>query len=206
METNQVGSAASSAVDSVDQVSGDVQVSTSESQSGSVAYETHKRLLGQKKKTEARLEELERELEERRNREREAEEKSLAEQGEYKKLLELERKKSADLSTKMETTNQQLVMGTKYQAFVDQLPGELSNRKYLSLADVEKIAIDPETGEVDGDSVKMVVDDFVKEHARLLNNKKIPGVPNRASAPVSTATDPKQAKWDIIDSNLNKIF
>ena len=70
--------------------SGDAGGTTTDdgSGSGSVAYETHRRLLGEKKKVQEERDRLRDEIERRDAEAQAAEKKRLEEQGEYKKLLE----------------------------------------------------------------------------------------------------------------------
>ena len=67
---------------------------------GFVKYETYRKTVGAEKKLRAKVKEYEDKLNQIASEKEEAEKEKLAEQGEYKKLLELERKKREEFEAK----------------------------------------------------------------------------------------------------------
>lgn len=150
----------------------------------SVSYETHARLLAQRKKDQDARKTLEDKVTAFEKSAKEAEDAKLSEQGEFKKMVvqrdeELAEKAQelAQSKADLDQANKNLTNGVKLQAFVDKLPGRIKNHEYLSFADTDAIAIDPETGRVDEGSLNKVVNGFVEKHASLLETKgiKLPG-------------------------------
>jgi hypothetical protein len=162
---------------------------TSESPSGqdehstqkdSVKYETYQKSVRQEKSLREKLSTVESQLAEFKTREQEVEEKRLAEQGEYKKLLELERKKRQEFESKVEENERNVLLAHKLNAFKESLPGKgLARPEYYDWVDHDSIVIDPDTGIVDQSSVEAAVNKFVQDHHRLLDTSK-PGLPNQA--------------------------
>lgn len=142
-----------------------------------VSYATHKRLLEQRKNTQRENEELKAKLAEFETAQKAAEDSKLAQQGEYKKLLEQREKELNDLRgkhSKLETT---IVNDYKLRAFESHLPGKIKNDKYLRFVNLDAIAINPESGEVDEESVKSTVAEYVKEHGDLIARIDAPKLP-----------------------------
>lgn len=150
-----------------------------------VSYETHRRILSQRKKDQEKIKEFEERFAEIDRVNKTAEEQKLAEQGEFKKIVELRDKKIDELSNKLqsvveEKTNvEKTVKDThKLQAFYEKLPGKIAKKEYLSFVDLEKIAYDPETGVIDNQSVDLVVNDFMENHSKLIEAPKGHKLPN----------------------------
>ncbi|MGV8130653.1 MAG: hypothetical protein ACP5N7_00960 [Candidatus Pacearchaeota archaeon] len=157
-----------------------------------VSYETYSKLLSQRKKDQERLAALEKERAEIEEKRKLDEESKLNEKGEYKKLIEIREQKINELSSKIseyennyKTLEEQLINRKKLEMFISKLPARLTDSEYLKLVDFDEIAIDPETKEVDKDSLTKVVNLFVTKHARLLEKKQT-NMPNEA-----TTTSPK---------------
>lgn len=144
-----------------------------------VKYETYKKTLNQEKNLRAKLEQASQELEEFKRKEQELEEKTLQEQGEYQKLLELERKKREEMEQKASQYEQSIMQAHKLNAFKEKLPGQIANPAYYDFVDLEKIVINPETGEIAEESVQSAVDEFLGSHQRLIVTKNS-GLPNQA--------------------------
>ena len=148
-------------------------------QDKTVAYTTYKKVLSQEKNLRARLEEANALLAEKEAKEQAETEKRLSEQGEYKKLLELERKKREELEGKTKDYERSILDAHKLNAFKEKLGGRVANPAYYDFVDIESIAINPDTGEIDNASVQNVVDKFVVEHPTLIRTTK-PMLPNQA--------------------------
>jgi len=178
-----------------------------------VAYETYQRLLDQRKADQAKLktfEEKEAELEKQR---KELEESKLKDEGNWKALLEAREEKLIELANqKTEYENkvlmfeQQFQEAAKLQALQEAIGGKFKHKSYYNLVDTDKIIVNPESGEIDQDSVKKYADSFLKEHKELIAFSK-PQVHDRAPGQsgsmtyeewlVLAKTDPKKAKEKI---------
>jgi len=150
---------------------GDQSGNQPESKPGeSVSYETHKRLLGEAKRAKEERDRLKAELEAKAAAEREAEEKRLAENQEYKKLLEIREKELNEAKGRLDNMSRAQQDAKKLDAFLTSLDGKV-DRKYWGLIDIDKIAFDPESQQVDEMSVKSLVDEFRKEHGILIDSQ-----------------------------------
>jgi uncharacterized protein YhaN len=152
-----------------------------------VSYETYQKLLSQRKKDQERLATLEKEQAELLDRKKQDEEHKLNEKGEYKKIIELRESKISELSSKIselengaKNLEEQLTARKKLEAFLTKLPARLIDKDYLRLVDFDEIIVDPDTREVDNESLDNAVNSFVKKHGRLLETKKT-GMPNDAT-------------------------
>lgn len=136
-----------------------------------VAYETHRKLLGEKKAAaerarvaEARTAELEAE-------DKARTEKKLQDDGEHKKMLEIREKELAEARAKIAASDAQMADSRKLDAFLNTLEGKV-DRKFWNHIDLEKVIIDPTTNEVDEMSVTKAVEQFKAEYPEIIN---IPG-------------------------------
>ena len=142
-----------------------------------VQYETYSRVLSQHKKSQAEAENLRAKLAEYEAKEKELENKRLAEQGDYKKLLENERKARAEEEAKRKQYEKQLLDGHKLNALLEKLPGKIKRPEYYSFIDTDKIIIDPTSGHIDERSVEEVKTEFIRDHFALLE------ISNKATLP-----------------------
>lgn len=128
----------------------------------SVSYETHRRLLDEKKKAVAQKAELEARLASFEAKERQAEEEKLKQTGEYQKLLTLREQENQLLKTKLDSFDSHIKKASKLNAFMKAAGTELDD-KWLPLVDVEQIAFRPDAdGEIDMLSVQASVETFKK--------------------------------------------
>lgn len=105
-----------------------------------------------------------------------AEESRLREQGEYKTLLEQREQQLEELKSSLEKANgetdsykQSIVNLRKASAFERELGGKLKKDSYWTHVDFDKIAVNPENGEIDKASLKTVADGFIKEYKELVS-------------------------------------
>lgn len=150
-----------------------------------VAYATHKQLLAQHKRTKSENDELRAKLEAYEAQQREIEENKLRQQGELKKLLDLKEKEISEYKGKYTKLEQTVINDYKTRAFEKALPGKIRNEKYLNFVDLNTIVINPESGEIDQDSLKVTVDQFMKEHGESLVARQATGKLPTASTPVT---------------------
>lgn len=134
----------------------------------------NKELLGKLKAAQEKLAEIER-------KNQETEEARLKEQGEFKKLAEARQKKLEENEARLKQIETNLQNGKKLSAFLKAAPVK---DKFWDIIDLDKIAVDPETGEPDATSVQQYADIFKQTYSEVLDVQKKPGMPNQ-----STPTD-----------------
>lgn len=142
-----------------------------------VSYETFDKLLNQRKKDREKLDTYEKQLQELSGWKKQIEESESIKKGEYEKILTTYKTENETLKSKLSEVQRSIVDGQKYNAFLDKLPGRLDRNEFLQFVDIEKIAIDPETGVVDEKTVQATVDNFVKNYGKLItatNSKSLP--------------------------------
>lgn len=161
---------------------------------GSVSFETHQTLLTQRKQDQAKLKEYESELNVFRDAEKKRAEEKLASEGNFKALLESREneikalnEKVTSLTNQVSTFEETFTETKKLNALFKEIGGTLKHKDYYHLVDLKKIAMDPETNEVDAKSLKAFATDFVKDHKDLLNFGvgKMPGGAPQASSSIS---------------------
>ena len=135
-----------------------------------VNYETHRKLLDEKKKIQAKLDEI-------LLRDKEREEAEARKRGDFEALLkarneELEREKQA-----REELENRIVQGRKMNAVLEALGGNVDT-KWLKLIDVSQVAVHPETGEIDQFSVAKQADALKKEWPEMV--KSVGKLPQQA--------------------------
>jgi len=180
------------------QVDGGESSASDKGQSGDtgdkVSLDTHRRTLSSLKNAQLRMKELEQRVSEWETKQRADEEKVLQEKGEWTKLVELKTKQLMEMQAKLAEREAQesalkrtLFDAAKLQAVRERLPGQLLRPEYAQFIDVDKIAMNPETNEIDEDSVAMVTDEFVRSHAGLLkrDGRQLPNGSPSATAKLS---------------------
>jgi len=137
-----------------------------------VSYDSHQKLLKEKKAIQARLADFEK-------KEKEAAEAKAKADGNYKQLLEERDKKIAELEGTVSEGNKRWESTAKLNAFLDSVDGEIP-KQYWSLIDIENIAINPETELPDEMSVKEAVKKFSKTYPDVVKKRtgsKLPNTP-----------------------------
>lgn len=128
----------------------------------SVSYETHRRLLDEKKREQAARKQLEAEVEAFRAKERQIEEDKLRQQGEFQKLLQLREQENESLKGKLNSFESRFQAASKINAFIKAAGTDL-DEKWLRLVDVNSIQFRPDQdGEIDMMSVQSAVETFKK--------------------------------------------
>jgi hypothetical protein len=154
-----------------------------------------KKLLGQRKADKQKADELAsklKEVEEKLSlftkKEQDLQEQKLQEQGNFKALLEqrekelkkLEKEKT-EAEKKVKEFERNFTDMRKLNLFFDKIGGKLKQKEYLSLVETEKIAIDPESGEVDEKSLSDYASEFLTKHKPLVAFKSAQ-LPNEAGS------------------------
>lgn len=136
-----------------------------------VSYETHKKLLGEKKRVaeenaalKARLDALEADA-------RKREEEDLKAKADWQKLAELREKEANDLKAQVEANKKIFSEAKKIDSFTKSL-GSTIPPQYLGLIDTDEILMDPATGKVDEGSVTKAVENFRARYPEIIATRK----------------------------------
>lgn len=155
-----------------------------------VKYESFDKLVGQLKRQKEMNEQLNQKVQEFELEKRRIEESKLAEQGEYKKLLEMRTSEISQLSEQLESerrnselANKTLIDAQKLQAVYEELPGRVRNPSYMQFIDLDQVAYDPETGRIDRESAKLAANYFAEEHSALIDTSHIGRLPGNSAKP-----------------------
>jgi len=150
------------------------QSETGDKPKDSVSYETHRKLLDEKKKIQAKLEAIEAEK-------RQAEEADLVRKGETQKLLDLAKKEAEELRSKLTQKEQREMQAKKMSAVIRGLGTSVDEKWYGVLGQhIDDVVLNPDTGEVEMMSVTSIVDELKKTWPEML---KKPAVGMPADAP-----------------------
>lgn len=183
-------------MDNVNQLDGSADLSTKPSgladeiKEDKVSYESHQKMLKQLKATQAKLNEvqaLEEKLKAYEAEKADLEEKKLMERGEFQKLNEELKKQLRVRDEQLSIVEKQTLRTVKLQAFQRHLGGRIADESYYSFVDTDKIAIDPVTKDVDEETVKSYVNEFVGKHKRLVDFGTTT-LPNSAATPSKSLT------------------
>lgn len=140
----------------------------------SVSYDTHRKLLDEKKKLQAKVEAWEAEK-------KAKDEEELVRKGETQKLLDLAKKEAEELRTKLTQKEQRELQAKKLSAVIRGLGSNVDEKWYGVLGQhIDDVIVNPETGEVEMMSVTNIVEDLKKTWPEML---KKPGVGMPADAP-----------------------
>lgn len=158
----------------------------SEKTQETVAYETHKRVLRERKADLEKRKALEAELEAFKEDARKREEAALEEQGKYKELTEHFKNELKRTQAALSERDEMINDGIKLQAFKSKIGGEFKNPKYMSFVDLAKIEL-REDGTVDEGTLEMTVNSFLKEHGsdllKIGTGRKMPSDAPRMGLP-----------------------
>ena len=138
----------------------------------SVKYSTYKRVVSSEKNWKAKAEELQAQIEAQNNA-------ALAEQGKYKELYENAQEANKALQTQIAKEQQDRQDFMKLRAMVGAIDGKV-DAKYYGLMPIDKVLVDPETGEIDQMSVTKAVETFRQEHGILIQGTKPAQMPAQA--------------------------
>lgn len=139
----------------------------------SVSYETHRKLLDEKKKIQARLEQIETER-------KATEEAELAKKGELQKLLDLRTKEASELREKLQTEEARKLQAKKLSAIVRGLGSPVEEKWYGVLSNhIDDVVYNPDADEIEQMSVTAVVENLKKTWPEMLK-RPAAGMPNAA--------------------------
>lgn len=157
-------------------------------QDGFVKFETYDKVMNRMKKLESIVADKDQTISSFQTEIKQREESELAKNGEYKKLLELEKAKNQDLNNKVTEVSgerdsmfQTVVRARKEQAVIEKLPGKVKNTAYYDFISWDDVAMNPETGEIDHESAVQVANTFAEKHPELLEAKQMGKLPSGAT-------------------------
>jgi hypothetical protein len=143
-------------------------------QRDSVTYETHRKLLDEKKKLQARLSEIETDK-------RQKEEEEMTRKGETQKLLELAKKEADELRSKLNAKEQREVQAKKLSAVIRGMGSNVDEKWFGVIGQhLDEVVYNPDLGEVEQMSVTAIVEDLKKTWPEMLKKSPV-GMP--ADAP-----------------------
>lgn len=132
-----------------------------------VTLETHRKLLDEKKKAQAKLDEL-------LAKEKEREEADAKKRGDYEAILKAREEELQSERSKRLEIEGTLTQGRKLSAVIDALGGSVDPRWY-KLIDISNVAINPDSGEVDALTVAKVAESLKREWPEMLRaTSKLP--------------------------------
>lgn len=157
----------------------------------SVSYETHRKLLDEKKKAQARLKELE-------DAEKRRQEEALLNEGKLKEALELREKELKETREQLNLFNERERQAKKLRAVIKGLgAGDLDDKWYTVIGqEIDGVAIDDD-GNVDAGSVQKVVDGLKKNWPEMLR-KPSAALPN--GTPSGGPAFISRAEWKKLSS------
>ena len=149
------------------------------------ATSTNERLLNQYKDAKGKLQGFKQKEEEALTLQKQQEEERLRKEGNLQVLLDQRDEQikmlQSDLSTVKEelgNKDESILNLKKASAFEKQIGGKIKNGKYWNLVDFNSIAVNPETGEIDKDSLAQYAGEFVKDHQALVDFGSTGNLPN----------------------------
>lgn len=136
-----------------------------------VSYDTHRRVLDEKKRIQAELEQFRKEKSER-------EQKELEAKGEYQKMLENERAERAKAEAKLKQVEEQETGRRKLGAILSAVGGKIDS-KFFGLVPIEDVAVDPDSGEIDAMSVTKAVEKLKATYPEIIKGTGGPKLPGQ---------------------------
>lgn len=165
----------------------------------SVAYDTYRKLLGEKKKRDEELEAAKARLSELQKAERERHEAELKQKEDFKSLLQLREEEMKKKDSELHELKSSLEAGAKLRAFLDSVNGVVE-KQYWTLVDIDQIKIDPTTNMPDPISVESLARKFEQEYGLVLKAKGAPKtLPNTAAQ--GTTAKITVSEWKALKSS-----
>lgn len=166
-----------------------------------VRYETHKKLLGEKKETQERLRKAQEELDAYKAKEQERQNKELESQGNYRKLLEQKDDELKRVKLENDAIITSLNEAKKRQAVLKNISGMVPPNAH-ALLPINMVKLD-ENGELDEQSVKAAAQIFEQEYSfAVQRNVRNGGMPTDAANPQSKKLTRKE--WEALPTKEMK--
>lgn len=145
-----------------------------------VSYDTHKKLLAQRKADQQKLQEVNAKLAEYEANQKAAEEQALKETNQWKEVAEKKESELTDAQNKLKHINDSIVRAEKVDAFEKVLGAKLADPSFANFINHENIVMDAD-GNIDSESVNAEVNAFRERFGdRLIVNTNIPTIPGGA--------------------------
>lgn len=179
----------------------DTELADSSSGKDTVAYETYKKVVAEKKRRDAELAAKDEELKKLKAAEKERVEAELKAKEDYKKLLEIREKEIQEKDRQLKEVMSDIEQSTKFEALLSALPGQVP-KKFWSMIDTAQIVIDPNTGSPDPSSVKKAAEAFQANFPELIVQPGKAKLPNAAAA--GTGQQMNDELWKSLDPKQKK--
>lgn len=183
--------AASSGTTAANQASSDIPPSDKP-----VSYETHRKLLKERKEFEEELTRL-------RTEKADKEKKDLEDRGEFQKIAQNEKQRADEAAAKLAEYEQRFEQAKKLKAFLGALGSEV-DEKFFGFLPVEQIAIDPETREINMTSVAKAAETFKTQYPELLRSKTGVKLPSAAPQGNSSGTISRSEWLGLPEKEMRK--
>lgn len=162
-----------------------------------IAYETHRKLLDEKKKLQAQLETF-------LAKEKEREETDARKRGDYEALLKAREEELARERAQRQELDERITRGMKLTSVIEALGGQV-DQKWFKLIETDEVAINPETGEIDKMTVARVAESLKKQWPEMV--QKVTKFP--AQAPQGLSGGPgkiTESEWKTLKNSaeMNK--
>jgi hypothetical protein len=181
----------------------DNNIAGSESQnasSGMVKYESYEKVLTQKKTADAKLKELEAELNERRARDKAEEDAKLLNEKRFEEYIARLKSENEQLQSRIASTQTEIANSLKRQALERELGG-FARPEYAQFADLSAIQLG-EDGSVDLTSLSKEVARFREHHPHLLKTQVKPPQSGAPQSAMNHKTDPEKAYYNDIEQRF----
>ena len=170
-----------------DPVGHDAGHSDADQKAGSVSYETHRKLLAEKKKRDQELALVQQKLAEKEAAEQALKEQQLKDDEKWQEYAQEQKKKAEETQARLKAYEDKEVYQRKVGFIRQQIPGfDLS--KYHTLIDDSAISYDASSGDVDESSVQKEVERLKSTYPELVSPKPQAGFPGDAPKPNNGAT------------------
>ena len=143
------------------------------------------RILEESKKYKEGFQTFKAKVEEARKLQKQKEEERLIKEGQFSTLLEQREQRIKELQGDLEKYQNEvknrdtaIINFKKAAAFERAVGGKMKKDAYWSHVDFDKIAINPETGEIDNHSLRQAADSFIEEYKELLSFGNSANLPN----------------------------
>lgn len=179
----------------------------SEAKNETVSYETHRKLLAEKKNMQARLREIEDRAGQLENNLKDIETKKLEEQNKYKELYEQVKQENSTLKGSIEDQQKAIQKAIKVDAFQKALGSKTIDQKYFGFINTDNIIYDMESNAVDEMSTQKEVERILSEFPEIVRETQSKQLPTSApkSGVASGMLDTTQAKIEYLAKHFKKM-
>lgn len=151
-------------------------------QRDSVAYDTYRKVLSEKKKRDEQLQSVTEELTAIKSQMKEKADQELKDQNRYKELYESTVQENQNLKSSLSEKDTRWNNALKLDAFYKGLNGKVIDSKYSGFINVDNILVDPDTGSIDTTTVQREIERVTTEYPEIVKGSQSKPLP--AQAPV----------------------